>query len=105
MGNARVTHIAQQLWGQVLRPGDVAVDATAGNGHDTEYMARAVGPSGTVHAYDVQAAAVEATRARLEGALPAAQRPALHLHHCSHAEMAAHVAPGTARLIVFNLGA
>lgn len=39
---------------QVLRPGDVAVDATAGNGHDTLFLAQAVGPSGTVYAIDVQ---------------------------------------------------
>ena len=64
-----------------------------------------MGPNGAVHAYDVQAAALDATRARLEGGLPAAQRPALHLHHCSHAEMAAHVPPGSARVVVFNLGA
>jgi ubiquinone/menaquinone biosynthesis C-methylase UbiE len=39
---------------QVLRPGDVAVDATCGNGHDTLFMAQCVGPSGCVHAVDVQ---------------------------------------------------
>jgi predicted methyltransferase len=40
---------------QVLRPGDTVVDATAGNGQDTLFLAEAVGPTGTVYALDVQA--------------------------------------------------
>ena len=39
---------------QVLRPGDMAVDATAGNGADTLALARMVGPDGVVHGIDVQ---------------------------------------------------
>lgn len=50
---------------RVLVPGDSAVDATAGNGYDTLFLARLVGPSGHVHAFDVQAAALEETRRRL----------------------------------------
>jgi hypothetical protein len=39
----------------VLRPGDTAVDATCGNGHDTLALAELVGPSGRVFALDLQA--------------------------------------------------
>ena len=46
----------------------LAVDATAGNGHDTLFLARRVGENGLVLACDVQRAALEATRARLETA-------------------------------------
>lgn len=45
---------AQELWEHLCRPGDTVVDATCGNGHDTLCLARAVGPSGTVFAFDVQ---------------------------------------------------
>jgi hypothetical protein len=38
----------------VLQPGDVAVDATCGNGHDSLFMAQAIGPTGELHAVDVQ---------------------------------------------------
>ena len=31
---------------RVLRPGDVAVDATVGNGQDTLFLAECVGPTG-----------------------------------------------------------
>ncbi|HCN27641.1 MAG TPA: rRNA methyltransferase [Verrucomicrobiales bacterium] len=49
-----------------LRAGDLAVDATAGNGHDTLFLSHLVGPKGHVFALDVQAAALESTRRRLE---------------------------------------
>ena len=45
--------------------GDIAVDATAGNGHDTRFLAQHVGDDGFVHAFDVQKQAVDATLHRL----------------------------------------
>ncbi|MBQ9415641.1 MAG: class I SAM-dependent methyltransferase [Clostridia bacterium] len=49
-----------------LKPGDVAIDFTMGNGHDTEFLSKAVGPRGHVYAFDIQQAAVDSTRERLE---------------------------------------
>ena len=37
-----------------LKPGDVAVDFTMGNGHDTEFLSKTVGPEGFVYAFDIQ---------------------------------------------------
>ena len=51
-----------------LRPGDNAVDFTMGNGHDTEFLAKTVGESGRVYAFDVQESAVESTREHLRAA-------------------------------------
>lgn len=51
-----------------LHEGDVAVDFTMGNGHDTEFLSRTVGESGRVYAFDIQASAVESTRKNLEKA-------------------------------------
>ncbi|GFR43699.1 hypothetical protein Agub_g4809, partial [Astrephomene gubernaculifera] len=62
---ARLTTAAQAVWAQVLRPGDIAVDATCGNGHDTLFLAQAVGPTGHVYGYDIQEAAISSTRQRL----------------------------------------
>lgn len=56
-----------------LRPGDTAIDATAGNGHDTLAIAKLVGPSGKVYAIDCQADAIGSTRRRLEAAGQLAQ--------------------------------
>jgi hypothetical protein len=58
----------QQLLEPRLAPGDAVVDATAGNGHDTLFLARRVLPGGRVVAYDMQAMAVASTRRRLEEA-------------------------------------
>jgi SAM-dependent methyltransferase len=44
----------------------LAVDATAGNGFDTLFLAQLVGDQGVVIAIDRQPVAIEATRARLE---------------------------------------
>ena len=43
------------------------VDATAGNGYDTAFLARLAGDGGRVVAFDVQRAALDAVRTRLEG--------------------------------------
>ena len=64
------------LLGQTLAHGDIAVDATAGNGHDTLTLAKLVlqgeggGQQGRVVSYDVQQKALEATKARLIGYFP-----------------------------------
>ena len=46
---------------QHLSPGDVAVDFTMGNGNDTLYLSRAVGPTGRVYAFDIQQEALDST--------------------------------------------
>ena len=51
-----------------LKEGDVAADFTMGNGHDTEFLCRTVGPEGHVYAFDIQELAVESTRKRLTNA-------------------------------------
>jgi hypothetical protein len=45
---------AQQLLGEVLTAGDLAVDLTAGGGRDTLFLARRVGPEGRVLSFDIQ---------------------------------------------------
>jgi hypothetical protein len=48
-----------------LREGDVAVDFTMGNGHDTAFLSKVVGPEGRVYAFDIQEQALESTRRTL----------------------------------------
>ena len=49
-----------------LKEGDVAVDFTMGNGHDTEFLSKTVGPEGRVYAFDIQADAVASTAKNLK---------------------------------------
>ena len=61
----RVLQYAQTLLKSAVTEGDIAVDATAGNGHDTLFLAQLVGDDGFVYAFDVQKQAVDATLHRL----------------------------------------
>ena len=58
---------------RAVTPGCLAVDATAGNGHDTVWLAGLVGPAGLVLAFDIQPEALEKTRAALQKAHLAAR--------------------------------
>ncbi len=51
-----------------LKQGATAVDATAGNGHDTLFLAGSVGPGGRVYAIDIQEEAIGNIKKRLEAA-------------------------------------
>ena len=49
-----------------LGEGEVAVDFTMGNGGDTLFLSKTVGPSGKVYAFDIQQEALDSTKAYLE---------------------------------------
>lgn len=53
---------------KVVTTGDIVVDATAGNGHDTLFLAELVGETGHVYAFDIQTQAIEKTKKRIEKA-------------------------------------
>jgi predicted methyltransferase len=100
----RVTERAQKLATEVLRPGDFAVDGTAGKGRDTACLAQAVGPAGHVHAFDIQPEALASTRHLLEAAGLIA-RASLHLR--SHADLDDVLSAeqrGRLGVAIFNLG-
>lgn len=61
----KITDLAQHYLERVINPGDRVIDATAGNGYDTEFLARQVGPQGHVDAFDIQKEALERTAERL----------------------------------------
>ncbi len=52
LSGTRLTSVAQDIWTAYVQAGDSVVDATAGNGGDTLWLAKAVGPQGSVYAFD-----------------------------------------------------
>ncbi|WP_305908526.1 class I SAM-dependent methyltransferase [Methylomarinum sp. Ch1-1] len=95
---------AHQIIVAHIRPGDIAIDATTGNGHDTLFLARQVGPQGHVYGFDIQSQAITATRQRLAEAQRQGQ---VTLFQASHADMAAKIPVdlhGRIQAIMFNLG-
>ena len=100
----KLTEVAHRLVAGKLQPGEVAVDATAGNGHDTLLLAGLVGEAGAVFALDVQAGALAATGKRL---MEHGQDKAVNLCQRGH-ESLAEVVPGRhhgrVSAVMFNLG-
>ncbi len=62
----RILPYARILLEKAVSPGDIAIDATAGNGHDTLFLTKLVGENGHVYAFDIQEQAIESTRIRLK---------------------------------------
>lgn len=62
----RVLPYTKFLLEQAISPGDWVVDGTAGNGHDTHFLARLTGASGKVFAFDIQEEAIQATAERVK---------------------------------------
>ena len=59
------THIAHIILDRVIHEGDTVLDATCGNGNDTVFLAKKVGPRGHVVALDIQKAAIIETEEKL----------------------------------------
>ena len=99
MKNIQVTEYCRHFMTLQVKPGDVCIDATVGNGHDTEYLARLVGDEGKVIGFDIQKDALDSAALQLGNLL---SRTELHLE--SHENMDKYAAEGTVSLIVFNFG-
>lgn len=96
----QITEYCHHFLEEFISEGDVCIDATAGNGNDTEFLCRMVGEAGKVYAFDIQKDAIDHTRVRLvEGGL--SKRAELILD--GHEKMAAYVREEVS-VIVFNFG-
>ncbi|RQD74576.1 MAG: methyltransferase domain-containing protein [Candidatus Syntrophonatronum acetioxidans] len=83
-----------------VQDGDSVIDATAGNGHDTLFLARLVGEKGKVYSFDIQKEAIENTRKRLEEEDCLDQ---VQLIQDGHENLKAYVSENIAG-VMFNLG-
>lgn len=98
------TRLVARLLPAFVRDGSLALDATAGNGHDTLTLARLVGARGRVWALDLQPQAIDATRRRLEEAGLLARAELAVGDHARLAERLPAALHGRLAAIVFNLG-
>lgn len=60
-----VVAFSHQLLQDAVIPGDIVIDATAGNGNDTIFLSQLVGENGQVLAFDIQDQAIAATNKKL----------------------------------------
>ncbi|USB34164.1 class I SAM-dependent methyltransferase [Paenibacillus sp. YPG26] len=106
MGFQSVLSMAHQLTGARLQPGDAAIDATAGTGADTLFLALACGRRGAVFSFDVQAEALALTGQRLakEDQSKIAEATLLHRSHADMLEAVPAKFHGRVGAVMFNLG-
>lgn len=104
MSSRSLVSQAHSVLADILSPGDVAIDATVGNGHDTLFLAHAVGERGSVYGFDIQESALDTAYRRLQ---EEGQQGQVSLYHAGHEAMAL-VLPdsiaGRVKAVMFNLG-
>lgn len=93
-------HWAEELIRQSVEPGARVIDATMGNGYDTQWLAELVGESGHVYGFDIQLEAVNRTRDRLAAAGLENRATLFHAGHEHIAELVGEPVDAA----VFNLG-
>ena len=62
----KITEVNKLFIEDVISEGDIAIDATMGNGYDTKYLAEKVGNDGFVYSFDIQEEALKSTKKKLE---------------------------------------
>ena len=98
----RLTEVAQTWLAETLEEGDIAVDATLGNGFDALFLAKQVGETGHVYGFDVQQDAIHTSQKRLQNMACK--------HQCflaGHETMKQYIPShhyGKIKAIMFNLG-
>lgn len=60
-----ITQLAKIFIQQKIQPGDCTIDATAGNGYDTLFLAQLVSDHGKVFSFDTQPSAIKNTKEKL----------------------------------------
>jgi len=93
--------IARELILRCVPAGGCVVDATAGGGRDTVFLAKTVGPQGKVWAFDIQQEALAATADLLASAKLSAR---VQLIHDGHQNLKRYLRGSLIHAAMFNLG-
>lgn len=93
-------NIAKSICMNKLEEGDIAVDATMGNGNDTVFLAEIVGRTGKVYAFDIQEDAVRSTQKKI---IDKNLFKYVKLINDGHENMDNYISERV-KLIIFNLG-
>ena len=96
----QVTEFCHRFVADYIEEGDCCIDATCGNGYDTEFLCRMAGASGKVYAFDIQEQAVSKTAERL---LAAGYADRAELYCTGHEHMDEYVRESVSA-IMFNFG-
>ncbi|HYK74506.1 MAG TPA: class I SAM-dependent methyltransferase [Pseudoneobacillus sp.] len=100
----RVLQFAKSLMEKTVEPGDIVVDATLGNGHDTLFLANLVSESGKVYGFDIQEQAVSISQARLKENMVHGRVVLFQKGHEHIKESIPDLEHGKVKAAIFNLG-
>ncbi len=98
--------LAHHYWSQLIKPGDHAIDATCGNGHDTLKLCQLAlcQHEGKIYAFDRQREAIKNTESYLnQNLLPNQVEHVQFILGC-HSQFPSSIIPNSIKLIVYNLG-
>jgi predicted methyltransferase len=95
-----ITGLAHRYLKDFVTEGDIVIDATAGNGFDTFYLAELVGRTGHVYAFDLQKVALEKTRLKLDEEKLTARVTLIEAGH----ELLDCFVAGPVTAVIYNLG-
>lgn len=99
-----LTRHAQERLSRYISQGDIVIDATAGNGHDTLFLAQQVGATGHVFSFDIQLQAIENTQQLLQQHNAIDQLTIFHLGHEHLPKSIPQDSQHKISVIMFNLG-
>ena len=100
----RLTQKAHLILKDHLKPSDFAIDATAGNGYDTAFLAKCVGPHGKVLSIDIQELAIQKTKKLLQDLNLERQVVLVQGCHSNLPKLVENISSQKVSAVVFNLG-
>lgn len=100
----RILPYARKLLQSTVNVGDIAIDATIGNGNDTIFLANLVGESGHIYGFDIQDLAIQKTHERLVKENLSNQVTIVQKSHSQVKEVIPSHLHGKVKGAVFNLG-
>lgn len=97
--------LAHHYWTTCVNIGDIVIDATCGNGHDTLKLCQLALSldKGKVYAFDIQREATQSTSQILDNLDLNLKKRVVIQQQC-HSSFPKEILPGTVKLIVYNLG-
>jgi hypothetical protein len=104
--HSHLVDLAHTYWSQFVKTGDIVIDATCGNGHDTLKLCQLALSidKGKVYAFDIQEQAIQLTTHYLASHLSPELMQRVILQQGCHSTFPSEISPGSVKLIVYNLG-
>ena len=99
-----LTEQAHQFIQQHVCTGDVVIDTTVGNGHDTLFLASQVGQQGKVFGFDIQQQAILSAQSKIENELTVNNCTLFNTSHSHITKQIPSQYHGKIKAIMFNLG-